>query len=315
MKVGITGGTGFVGSHFANVLLDGGHEVVLLSRGVDQRKGARRILSRPGATHAAVSIADRQGLARALEGCDAVAHCAGINREIGAQTYARVHVEGTANVIAAAEEAGVRRIAMLSFLRARPDCGLAYHESKWEAEELVRASGLEWTVIKAGMIYGLGYHFLDHLSHALHTFPIYVGIGARRVRPLCIDDLVRVLHGALVEGSLVRKTVPVLGPTEIGFDDAVAEIAAVVGRRPLRFRMPMAFHYMLAVVTEALMTVPLLSRAQVRMLAEEIVEPANAPDALPAELVPRTLFDASAIRRRLPAPGRFGLADLRCCRR
>jgi NADH dehydrogenase len=62
-----------------------------------------------------------------------VAHCAGINREIGDQTGKRVHIEGTTNVIEAAKRAGVRKLIMLSFLRARPDCGSPYHESTWAA--------------------------------------------------------------------------------------------------------------------------------------------------------------------------------------
>ena len=115
-------------------------------------------------------------LTRAFAGCDTVAHLAGINREIGEQTYQRVHIEGTANVIAAARAAGVRRIVMLSFLRARPDCGSPYHESKWEAEEMIRASGLQFTIVKAGVIYGRGDHLLDHLSHALFTLYRVAGI-------------------------------------------------------------------------------------------------------------------------------------------
>jgi NADH dehydrogenase len=82
----------------------------------------------------------------------------------------------------AAERAGVQRLALLSFLRARPDCGSAYHESKWAAEQIVRASGLDWTVLKPGMIYGRGDHMLDHLSRALHTFPVFVRLGSMRSR-------------------------------------------------------------------------------------------------------------------------------------
>jgi len=61
---------------------------------------------------------------------------------------------GTAAVIGAAKRAGVRKIVLLSFLRARPSCGSAYHESKWAAEQMLRASGLDFTILKAGMIYG-----------------------------------------------------------------------------------------------------------------------------------------------------------------
>ena len=92
----------------------------------------------------------------AFSGCDVVAHCAGINREIGQQAYLRVYIDGTRAVIAAARKAGVKRIVMLSFLRARPNSGSPHHESKWAAEELVRHSGIDHTIFEAGMIYGHG---------------------------------------------------------------------------------------------------------------------------------------------------------------
>ena len=311
MRVAVTGGTGFVGGHLVQTLAEQGHDVSVVSRGVDQRERAMEIGGLGGITLKRGSITDRSSLLTAFENCDAVAHCAGVNREFGAQTYQAIHVEGTANVVAAAEESGVKRIALMSFLRARPACGIEYHESKWAAEEIVRASSLHWTVLKPGMIYGRGDHFLDHLSSALMTFPIYVGIGRRYIRPLWIGDLVDVLSTALVDGRLERMTVPVLGPTELRFDDAVRMIAGVLRRRPLIIRLPMLFHRLLAWVTEALMTVPLIASAQVRMLQEEIVAPVLAPDQLPPDLEPATEFTADSIRRGLPEPKRFGLKDLR----
>jgi len=105
----------------------------------------------------------------------------------------------------------------MSFLRARPDCGSAYHESKWAAEEIVRESGLDYTIIKAGVVYGRGDHLLDHLSHAFHTFPIFalVGLKEQTVRPLAVEDLVHVMRGALIDRRLKRQTIALLGPEEI----------------------------------------------------------------------------------------------------
>jgi uncharacterized protein YbjT (DUF2867 family) len=226
-----------------------------------------------------------------------------------------VHVRGTANVVRAAERAGVPRLALLSFLRARPGCGSAYHESKWAAEELVRACSLEWTVLKPGMMFGRGDHMLDHLSHALHTFPVFVGVGPRRVRPLAVGDLVDVLYAALVGGRLPHKTVAVTGPTELGFDQAARLVADVVGRNPWLVRLPIGFHYLLAWFAERLMTVPLISVAQVRILAEQVVQPTLAPDSLPGDLAPSTPFDQHSIRAGVPDPGPFQLAELRCWRR
>lgn len=312
MRIAITGGTGFVGGHLAQRLAAEGHDVVVLARGVDRRERAQVTTATPGITYVRASVADVDWLRSAFEGCDAVAHCAGINREIGTQTYDAIHVEGTRNVVAAAEAAGVRRLALMSFLRARPACGSAYHESKWAAEEIVRASSLEWTVLKPGMVYGRGDHFTDHLSHALHTFPVYVGIGARPVRPLWIGDLVDVLVAATTTSRLTGLTVPVTGPTERGFDDAVRDIAGVVGRPVRTVRLPMVFHEILGIVTERLMTIPLVARAQVRMLREGIVEPVLAPDRLPDDLAPRTPFGPETIALALPPNGGFTRHDLRC---
>jgi NADH dehydrogenase len=219
-------------------------------------------------------------------------------------------------VVAAAEAAGVRRIALLSFLRARPACGSPYHESKWAAEEIVRASSLDWTVLKPGVIYGRGDHMLDHIAAALGTLPVFVRLGRAQVRPLAVADLVRVLVAALVDGRLARRTIPLTGPTQVSLDQLTAVIAEATGRRP-RVLLPVPvspLYYLPAWLAERVMTVPVLSMAQVRILIEGAVEPVLAPDDLPADLTPVTPYDAASVRAGLPPePARFSRADLRVC--
>ena len=311
MRVAITGGTGFVGGHLAVALAKEGHQVVAIARGMDQRPWSAQVLGTAGVTFAQAGLTDPNVLRHAFAGCDAVAHCAGINRELGSQTYDAVHVGGTKNVVHAAEHAGVQRIALLSFLRARPNCGSAYHETKWAAEEVVRATRLEWTVLKPGIIFGRGDHMLDHLTRALCTVPVFVSMGRRRVRPVAVADVVSILTAALIDGRLARKTSPVIGPTELVFDDAVRLIGRLIGKHPMLVRLPLAATYAVAWSAERLMTVPLISRSQVRILEEEVVEPVGAPDPLPADLVPETAFDSVSIEAGLPERSRFRLADLR----
>ncbi len=319
-RVAITGGTGFVGGHLARRLVAEGHHVVLIARGVDRRDTAIRDL--PGVTFVACQLNDNQELARAFAGCDAVAHCAGINREVGGVTYEQVHVEGTRHVVDAAEQAGVRRLALVSFLRARPGMtapapGSGYFESKWRAEQIVRASGLDYTVLKCGVIYGRGDHMLDHLSHAFHSFPVFGFVGYRdqHIAPAAVTDVVRVLRAALIEERLTRKTVPVVGPDSLTLRDAVRQVARVVGRKPIYMRLPVWSLYAMGWVLERMMKTPMVSTAQVRMLSEGITRTDDLPialDALPDDLQPSTLFTDSAIRAGLPEPGRFGLRDCRC---
>jgi NADH dehydrogenase len=312
MKIAITGGTGFVGRHLANRLAAEGHEVVAIGRRARPADLDSRVMV------VGADVLDRQALTDAFAGCEAVAHCAGINREIGSQTYAAVHVRGTQGVVDAAKSAGVQRIAMVSFLRARPDGPTEYHRSKWQAEEIVRDSGLTWTILKSGVIYGRGDHMLDHLSHAFYTFPIFglVGLHDRPVRPVAVDDVCRVLEAAMTgDPRLADRTVAVLGPDELQLGEAVRRVAAVAGRRPLFIKLPVAIQLVIAHAAELTMRVPLLAVAQAHILAEGVVDPLPNAEPLPPDLYPRTPFSEDAIRRGLPDPGGFGRADLRWCTR
>jgi NADH dehydrogenase len=262
-----------------------------------------------------VSLDDVEQLAAAFAGCRAVAHCAGINREIDGETFARVHVAGTRNVVEAARRAGVEKIVLMSFLRARPDCDSPYHESKWAAEEIVRESGLDYTIIKAGVVYGRGDHMLDHLSHAFHTFPVFalVGFEEKTVRPLAIEDLVHVMRAALIDRRLKRLTIALLGPEEIFLSEAVRRVAEVVDKQPLMFPLPVWCHQLMARVFECTMNVPLVSMAQVRILSEGVSEPSSPVAAVPYDLVPTRRFTPEQIRSGLPHPAPFCVGNLRLC--
>ncbi|MEN0021769.1 MAG: NAD(P)H-binding protein [Microbacterium sp.] len=293
MRVAITGGTGFLGRHLAERLPD----AVALSR----RTG--------------VEIDDVEALTAAFAGCEVVAHCAGINREIGDQTFRRVHVEGTRAVVEAARRAGVRRIVMVSFLRARPDCGSGYHETKWAAEEIVRASGIPHTILKFGMIYGPGDHMVDHITRAVRSLPLFwtVGFRERTARPVPLDDAVDVLTAA-VEGRISEPTVAVMGADEVTLGEAIRRIARVAGRRPAYVPVPPWMIRILAQLTEWVMVVPLVAKAQARMLTEGVSEAAPPAPELPHGIRPSRSFTDERIRAAMPA-GRFTLDDLRLVRR
>ena len=312
MKIAITGGTGFVGRHLARTLTSEGHQVHLISRGLDYRDKDIRNLK--NATVFNTSVDDLAGLNKALAGCDAVAHCAGINREIGKQTYEAIHVRGTQAVVDAATKQGVKKILLMSFLRARPNCGSPYHESKWQAEQIVRESKLDYTIVKPGVIYGKGDHMLDHLSRAFHTFPLFalVGMKEKPVRPTAVEDVVDILKAALFDDRLSNQTFSVVGPEQLTLEQAVKRVAKLVGKKPIFFRLPIVAHRAIAMLCELTMKEPMVARAQVRILSEGVVEPGPLAEPLPQDLLPTTPFSDAQITKGLPAGKRFGCSDLRC---
>ncbi|HEY5230875.1 MAG TPA: NAD(P)H-binding protein [Galbitalea sp.] len=295
MRIAITGGTGFVGGHLA-ARLDAANSVVI----------SRRV---------GIDVENVDALTKAFAGCDVVVHAAGINREIGEQTFQRVHVDGTRAVVEAAKLAGVKRIVMVSFLRARPNCGSGYHETKWAAEELIRHSGIDHTILKASMMYGHGDHMVDHVSRAVKTWPVFATVGYRdrTVRPIPIEDFVDVLLAA-AEGRIPEPTVAVMGAEELPLAEAVRRIARVVGRKPLFIAVPVWSIKVLAQLTEWLMIVPLIAKAQAKMLAEGVSEPAPWAPETPENIRPSHPFSDDSIRAALPNAGPFGWNDLRIAR-
>src|SRR5260370_30477722 len=111
---------------------------------------------------------------------------------------------------------------------------------------------------------------LDSLSHAIHTFPIFamVGFQEKGIRPLAIDDLVEVLRASLLENRLRRRTVAISGAEELYLSEAVRRVARVTGNKVRMMRAPVWSHYLLARLCELTMKVPLVARAQVRILSD-----------------------------------------------
>lgn len=301
MKIAITGGTGFIGRHLARDLAGRGHEVVLIARGYDTRDMDVRSLQ--NVTFIPANINNVPKLSQAFVDCAAVAICSGTSREQGSQTYLQLHVNGASNVVAAARQAGVKKLVLMSYLSARPGAPSIYHTTKWEGEEIIRKSGLDYTIIKSGLVYGSGGHLLDNLGQLLRKLPIFarVGFKEKTVRLVAVEDLVAILRTALVEDRLSKQTIAVLGPEEFPFSSAVRRIAQALGKKKiLIFPLPVRAHRLLAWFSERFMPKPLVAASQVQMLAEGSSRPLPGSQMPPDDLVPTTRFTEEQIRKGLP---------------
>ncbi|MEO0464271.1 MAG: NAD(P)H-binding protein [Pseudomonadota bacterium] len=142
----LTGATGFVGSTVLDHALEAGHRVKALTR--------RDQTPREGVEWVAGTLDDEDALARLATGADAVIHVAGLTNTPDIAEFTHANVDGTARMIATAQAGNVSRFVFVSSLSARKPELSAYGASKAEAEKLVEASGLNWTIVRPPAVYG-----------------------------------------------------------------------------------------------------------------------------------------------------------------
>ena len=146
MIVALTGATGFVGQ----AVLDAAE-----ARGLAVRALTRRAqTAREGVAWVEGSLAVPASLAALVRGAEAVVHVAGLTSAPDPAAFAAANVAGTAAVIEAMKDSRVKRLVFVSSLAAREPGLSAYGASKAEAEQLVEASGLDWTIVRPPGVYG-----------------------------------------------------------------------------------------------------------------------------------------------------------------
>lgn len=262
--IGVTGGTGFVGRHIVARLQDMGQEVRVL---------ARRPRGLPGAEVIEGAITDSAAVARAVTGCSAVIHLVGIIREVGRDTFKRVHVRGTGNVVDACREHGVRRLLHMSALGTREHARSRYHRSKWRSEELVRESGLEATVFRPSVIFGKGSAFISQLRDLVVRWPVapVIGDGMSLTQPVWVEDVASCFVGALDTADTVGRTYELGGPETLGFDQLLDLIAEAEGLETSKVHIPLWLVRPVTAVLSRLSSRFPLTADQLAMLAEDNV--------------------------------------------
>lgn len=235
MDVLVTGATGVVGIPTVGALLRRDHAARLYARHASDHVGAWP----SGVTAYDGSVDDIEALTRALEGCSAVIHLAGIVTERGADTFDRVNVEGTRRVLEAATAAGVRRVVYVSSLGA--DRGnSAYHRSKRQAEELTRLFPREWVILRPGNVYGPGDEVISLLLKMVRTLPAVPAIdgGEHRFQPIWVDDLAAAIASSVDRDDVVGRALSLAGPDLTSMNDLIARLSALTDRKPLRVPVP-----------------------------------------------------------------------------
>jgi nucleoside-diphosphate-sugar epimerase len=228
----VTGGSGAVGSQLLRALGERGwrRRCLVHRRPVSD---AEELLSG--------DLTDPSSLLPAVDGVTAIAHLAAVTHSRSPGRYNEVNFHGTKNLVDAAGRSGVERFLFVSTRAISPDGG-AYSSSKHQAEGVVRACSLRWTIVRLPEVYGAesveGVDRMIELARRGGRIPV-VGRGDDLICPAHVDDVIPACARALEAAAAVGRTYTLAGPcvTVRTFADAVGDVL----RRPPRIlRVPVA---------------------------------------------------------------------------
>ena len=153
-------------------------------------------------------------------------------------------VQNTLTLVAAAKNAGLRRIVHVSISNPSLHSPLHYYQAKAQLERAVAESGLAYTILRPTVIFGLEDILINNIAWFVRHFPVFAipGDGCYRVRPIFVEDMARLLADALEhEGNAVCDAV---GPETYTFEELVSQIAAQLQRRVRLVHVPMPAAYL-----------------------------------------------------------------------
>jgi uncharacterized protein YbjT (DUF2867 family) len=265
----VIGGTGFVGSHLVRRMRGNGLSVRVVARNPDKAHA----LADQGVEVVPGDISDKASLEKAAAGSERIIHLVGIIQEAPGVTFKNVHVEGTRNLVEAARKAGVRQFFYQSAVGARPGAKSEYHKTKWQAEELVRASGIPYTILRPSLIYGPGDQFTLRLAEIIRQSPVLpvIGSGKSKVQPIAIDDVVSCIVKAIASDAFLNESYEIGGPEQLTYEEVTRAIAGAMGIRRPAIHVPMLFMRPMARVLETVLPKPPLTTDQLIMLQEDNV--------------------------------------------
>ena len=236
----ITGATSFVGRAVVSRLAVERREVCCLLRPSrrEQRLATGILFSTVSA-----NMNDLPALRTAMQDVSAIVHLTG-EEDLDHGGTLQSHVEDTANLIAAAQEAGVRRFIYLSRLGADRTSAYPLFHARGEAEAAVRESGLDYTILQSPIIYGpedMSTNTLVMLAKAMPFLLPIPNAGQSRFQPLWVVDLTTCILATLERDDLIGQTIPLGGPEHFTFDQMVTQVLEAAGmrRRLVHVRMPM----------------------------------------------------------------------------
>jgi len=226
----VTGATGLIGRHLVTGLIASGQSVrVLLPPNLSQAR-IDKLTWYDTVEIVVGTLYDAEALHQALAGVDTVYHLASAQWWGRRRDLEHVDLLGTRGLIAAARAARIGRIIVMSQLGASPSSAFTLLRAKGQFEELIRTSGLAYTIIRSGLIFAPDDHFVNGIAALLHSNPIIVlqpGQGENLLNLLYIDDLIEALIRTLESVDTVDNTIEIGGPEYLSYNELLLTVMRV----------------------------------------------------------------------------------------
>ena len=268
MKVAVTGASGFVGSHLVDRLLRDGHEVTVLSH---SQRGRVRLDERVRVVSG--SVEDPEALTALCAGNEVVFHLVGIIAETRTKTFEKTVVHATRTLVGAALRAKVLKVIYLSAIGASANSATKYYRSKFEAEQAIRLSGLNYTILRPSIIFGEGDGFVSMLTRMIRLLPFtpVIGSGRYRLQPVYVDDVTSALAQCVTMEETSTEIIDLAGPERLEYLEILHIIKRVLNKRRVNIHLPLMLMKMAAAVMEKILKPAPLTKDQLTMLVGESV--------------------------------------------
>ena len=257
MRLLVVGGSGFTGGYVLREAAASGHETIALARS----PAAARAVAAHGALPLAGDLDDTRGLDEVF----AAARCAAL---VCLASLGHGHGPG---IVAAAEEAGIRRAVFVSTTAVTTTLHPPSRQVRLAAEQQIRRSGLDWTILRPTMIYGAaGDRNLSRLLRLLSRSPVLPvpATGECLHQPVHVADVAAAVLAAVAQPAAIGSLYNVAGPEPLPFAELLRICARAVGSRTRLVPVPLAPLVLLARGYEMLSRHPRIRPEQLRRLAE-----------------------------------------------